>query len=162
MTDPQQLVAELESQQRRLVLDHFDEDDAWALGCTLVELGRTRGLPIAVDVRRPGQRLFHAALRGATADNASWIERKIRVVELTGDASYLVGRRHAATGADFHGLRGLAVADYATHGGCVPIRVRGVGVVASVTVSGLPQADDHALAVEAIEQTFGLGGRTGA
>lgn len=157
MTDPHELVLDLEAQQSRLVLERFDEDDAWALGCALVEAGRSRGLPIAVDVRRRGQQLFHAALPGATADNAVWIERKIRVVELTGDASYLVGRRHAATGADFHALRGLRVADYATHGGCVPIRVRGVGVVATVTVSGLPQADDHALAVETIERVFDLG-----
>jgi uncharacterized protein (UPF0303 family) len=31
------------------------------------------------------------------------------------------------------------------------VRVRNVGVVAVVTVSGLPQAEDHALVVEAIE-----------
>lgn len=35
-------------------------------------------------------------------------------------------------------------------GGSVPIRVRGAGVVAALTISGLSSEDDHALAVEAI------------
>ena len=40
---------------------------------------------------------------------------------------------------------------FAPHGGSFPIRVRDVGVVGSVTVSGLPEADDHAFVVEMIE-----------
>ena len=55
-------------------------------------------------------------------------------------------------------LTGLSVARYTTHGGAVPIRVRGVGQVAVATVSGLPQAEDHALVHEAIEQVFGSAG----
>jgi uncharacterized protein (UPF0303 family) len=36
------------------------------------------------------------------------------------------------------------------------VRVPDVGVVGVVTVSGLPQADDHALVVEAIETFLDL------
>jgi uncharacterized protein (UPF0303 family) len=42
---------------------------------------------------------------------------------------------------------------FAAHGGAAPIRVAGAGVVGVVTVSGLVQADDHALVVEAL-RTF--------
>jgi uncharacterized protein (UPF0303 family) len=49
-------------------------------------------------------------------------------------------------------------AQYATHGGAFPIRVRNVGVVGVVTVSGLPQADDHALVVEALGRFLGGAG----
>jgi uncharacterized protein (UPF0303 family) len=45
---------------------------------------------------------------------------------------------------------GLPIADYASHGGCFPLRVVGAGVIGSVTVSGLPERADHQLAVEAL------------
>ncbi|MDO8107743.1 heme-degrading domain-containing protein [Isoptericola sp. b441] len=151
------IVARLEVELARLVLEHFDHNDAWALGCALVELAQERSHPVAIDIHLGRQQVFHAALPGSSAENDLWIARKRAVVELTGEPSYLVGRRHAAAGTDFHELTGLPVRDYATHGGAVPILVRSVGPVGVAAVSGLAQADDHALVVEAIEQMFEVG-----
>ncbi|MET7399841.1 heme-degrading domain-containing protein [Dactylosporangium sp. NPDC005572] len=148
----EELIAALETQEERLQFSRFDNDDAWALGCLLVDLARDRALPITIDIRRHGHQLFHAALPGTAPDNDRWIERKIRVVERLNTSSYLAGRRLAAKGASFDESYGVNPADYATHGGAFPIRVRDVGVVGVVTVSGLPQADDHALVVEALTQ----------
>ena len=36
---------------------------------------------VGSGVRRGTQQLFHAAREGTTADNDSWVERKVRVVE---------------------------------------------------------------------------------
>jgi uncharacterized protein (UPF0303 family) len=155
MTDQGQdvhaLIAELEQQEQRLQFSRFDNDDAWRLGCLLVGLAKERHLPVAVDIRRAGHQLFHAALPGTAPDNDGWIERKIRVVERFCAASYLVGRRLSAKGAALDQSYGVEPALFAAHGGSFPVRVRDVGVVGTVTVSGLPQADDHALVVEAIE-----------
>jgi uncharacterized protein (UPF0303 family) len=155
--DGQGLIARLEEQERRLVFARFDFDDAWALGCRLVDLARERALPVAVDIRRGGQQLFHAALPGSTADNDGWIERKVRVVYRYGASSYLVGRRLAAKGQQLDASMGVDPAGYAAHGGAFPVRVPGVGVVGVVTVSGLPQAEDHALVVEAVEAFLAAG-----
>ena len=144
------LIAELEAQERELELDRFDNADAWRLGSLLVDLASARGLPVAVDIRRGPQQLFHAGLAGSVADNDRWIERKVRVVERYGASSFLVGRRLAAKGQELDAGMGVDPADYAAHGGAFPIRIRDVGVVGVVTVSGLPQADDHALVVEAL------------
>lgn len=46
--------------------------------------------------------------------------------------------------------RGLPTVDYASHGGSFPIRVQNAGVIAAVTVSGLPQRADHEFVVEAL------------
>ena len=67
----------------------------------------------------------------------------------TETASYLVGRRLAVKGDRLED-RGLDPLLYAAAGGCVPIVVEGVGMVGTVTVSGLAQEDDHALVVEAL------------
>jgi uncharacterized protein (UPF0303 family) len=146
-----ELIGRLEEQERRLTFARFDHGDAWALGCLLVDLAAGRELPVAVDIRRGSQQLFHAALAGSVADNDVWIERKVRVVQRYGASSYLVGRRLAAKGQVLDAGMGVDPALYAAHGGAFPVRVPQVGVVGVVTVSGLPQAEDHALVVEAIE-----------
>ncbi|MEU1531457.1 heme-degrading domain-containing protein [Streptomyces fagopyri] len=143
-------IAELEEQERRLVLPRFTHDDAWALGTLLVELARERGAPVAVDIRRGGQQLFHAALPGSTPDNDAWIDRKRRVVERYGCSSLLVGTRFRAKGTTFEESSRLDPDTYAAHGGAFPVTVEGAGVIGTVVVSGLPQLDDHAMVVEAL------------
>ncbi|MDQ1653301.1 MAG: hypothetical protein QOI35_2501, partial [Cryptosporangiaceae bacterium] len=138
-----------------LIFAGFTNDDAWDLGGLLVRLARERGLAVTVDIRRGGQQLFHAALAGTTPDNDMWVERKVRVVERFGASSYLVGRRLAARGRELDERSGVDPALFAAHGGAFPIHVRDVGVVGTVTVSGLPQAEDHALVTEAIGAFLG-------
>ena len=145
------LIEELEAQLRSITFTSFGHDDAWALGVILHDLGVSRGLGIAIDVTKGDQQVFHAALPGTTPDNDDWIARKVRTVRRFGEPSYLIGRRFAEAGTDFNEKTGLPFTQYVAHGGCIPIIVAGVGPVGTVTVSGLPQADDHALAVEAIE-----------
>lgn len=149
------LVAALEAQEQRLVFTRFDNTDAWRLGSAMVAAATERSLPITIDIRRHGQQLFHAALPGTTADNDAWIERKVNVVNRFGAASYLVGRRLAARGAVLDEASGVEPRLFAAHGGAFPVNVRDVGVVGTVTVSGLPQADDHAFVVEVVEAFLG-------
>src|SRR5262249_824280 len=142
----------LEKQEHRLVFRQFTNDDAWALGSLLVEMARERQAPVAIDIHRAGQQLFHAALPGSTPDNDAWITRKRRVVERYGAASYLC-RARAPPRASARGAPPRLDPDaYAAHGGSFPINVENVGVIGSVTVSGLPQLQDHRFVVEALER----------
>ncbi|MDJ0339959.1 heme-degrading domain-containing protein [Streptomyces sp. H10-C2] len=147
---PADLVAELEAQEQALVLSGFTNDDAWQLGSLLVELARERRAPVTIDIRCGSQQLFHYALDGTSPDNDAWLARKSRVAERYGASSYLVGARFRAKGTTFEESSRLDPDLYAAHGGAVPIRVAGVGVVGTVAVSGLPQSEDHALVIEAL------------
>ena len=146
---------ELERQERELQFDRFDFDTAWRLGLALVEAGRARDLPIAIDIRRNGQQLFHAALPGSAPDNDAWIVRKTRVVDRFGMASFHVGERARQEGTTFEEQMRLPPDEYAAHGGAFPITVRGVGVVGTVAVSGLPQLEDHELVVAVLTEVLG-------
>ncbi|MFC1233127.1 heme-degrading domain-containing protein [Streptomyces prasinus] len=150
-------VEELEAQERRLVFPRFTHEDAWALGSLLVEMARERQAPVAVDIHRSGQQLFHAALPGSAPDNDAWIARKRRVVERYGSASYLVGARHRVKGTTFEESSRLDPDTYAAHGGSFPITVEGAGVIGAVTVSGLPQLEDHRMVVEALTRFLDAG-----
>lgn len=145
-------VDDIVAQERRLTLSRFTYDDAWALGSLLVEMAHLRKAPVAIDIRRGAQQLFHCALPGSSADNDAWIDRKRRVVERFGESSFLVGTRYRAKGTTFEDSSRLDPDAYAAHGGAFPITVNGAGVIGTVTVSGLPQAEDHAMVVEALER----------
>ena len=140
-------------QEAELHFPHFDHNTAWTLGLTLRELAISRKLPVVIDVRRfgnPEQPLFYTALPGTTPDNPRWVQRKSNVVARFHRSSYQVGLHLQNTGATFSEKYALPDADYATHGGSFPIHIIGTGVIGSVTVSGLPQRDDHNLTIEGL------------
>lgn len=146
------MIGQLEDQERRLRLPGFDNDDAWQIGIILVELAASRRAQVTVDLRRGSQQLFHYALPGTSADNDAWILRKAAVVDRFGRSSLLVGRQSMAEGVPFEERFRLDPDRYAAHGGSFPVHVHGVGVVGTVTVSGLPEVDDHLMVVAGLER----------
>lgn len=153
MTDQRTLdLATLLDQEERLQFQTFDNDDAWRVGCRLVELARERGLPVTIDITRGTHQLFHAALPGTSADNDDWIRRKCRLVYRFGHSSYYTGRSYTDVGERFEDQPHWDQLQHAAHGGCFPVIIRGVGVVGTITVSGLPQWEDHELVITVLEE----------
>jgi uncharacterized protein (UPF0303 family) len=150
------LLAELLEQEERLQLAGFDNDDAFRLGMLLVERARARGLALTVDLTRAQQQLFHVALPGTSPDNDHWVRRKTAVVYRFHRSSYYMGVSCRVRGIGLAERFALDPAEFAAHGGSFPIRVRGVGLVGTVTVSGLPQEEDHRQVVAALGEFLGL------
>ena len=138
----------IESEERELVFPGFDLSDAWTLGTRMRAAAETASLPIVIGITLGEARVFYTALPGSSADNDGWLERKIRVARRYGRSSYGVGQSFRAAGKDFDVDARLDPGLYAAHGGVFPLTIAGVGVVGTVGVSGLPQADDHAFVVE--------------
>jgi uncharacterized protein (UPF0303 family) len=155
-TDAPPTLADLAAHEAELQLDRFDNDDAWALGVALVDEARRRGLPVVIDITRSGQQLFHAALPGTAPDNDAWVARKSAVVNRFGHSSLYMGQLCRDAGTTLAEKYGLPEAGYAAHGGAFPLIVRGVGPVGVVTVSGLPQVEDHQLVVSVLRAFRGL------
>jgi uncharacterized protein (UPF0303 family) len=137
-------------QERELVFTEFTARSAWELGTRLYLFARERTLAIVIDIRRFGQPLFYAALDGTTPDNAEWVRRKSNTVARFHSSSYAIGLKEKIKGETITQSQGLPLADYCTHGGAFPLTVAGAGVIGSITVSGLPQRNDHELVVEAL------------
>ena len=151
MTDEDALAALL-AEEDELQFDAFDNDTAWELGGRLVAAARDRGLAVTIDIERGEQQLFHCALPGTAADNDEWIRRKNRVVRRFGHSSFYMGRAHGDAFAERFLLDPTV---YAAHGGAFPVIVRGVGPIGTVTVSGLPQEEDHRLVVSVLREFLG-------
>ncbi len=136
-------IAALARQEELLQFSKFDEAEAWALGAHMRQQAINKKLPLVIDIRVAGRKLFHAALPGTSPDNGEWVERKINVVMRYHKSSYRVGRELQDRGMSLDESRGVNPLAMAAAGGGFPITVKGVGVVGAVTVSGIPQRDDH-------------------
>jgi uncharacterized protein (UPF0303 family) len=146
-------LVQIARQEAELLFPGFDYDTAWRLGLSIRELAVTRNQAIVIDIRRfgqPHQQLFYTALAGTTPDNQRWVQRKINVVARFHRSSYAIGLALEQSNRTFADRYNLPDADYAAHGGCFPINVAGAGIIGAVTVSGLPQREDHNLVVEAL------------
>jgi uncharacterized protein (UPF0303 family) len=140
-------------QEAELQFPHFDYDTAWRLGLSLRELAISRKQSVVVDIRRfgqPHQPLFYTALAGTTPDSPRWVQRKTNVVARFHRPSYAIGLLLEQANRVFSERYSLPDADYAPHGGGFPLHVAGTGIIGSVTISGLPQRDDHNMVVEAL------------
>ena len=143
-------IADLEAEAASLVFPRFAEDTALALGHLLVDMARAENLGVVINIRTADRTLFHAALPGSAPLNELWVRRKSNTALKFQLPTLLVGARNREKGETL-ARHGLPAEDFADNGGAVPIRVDGTGVVAVVTVSGLPQVEDHKLAVRAIK-----------
>jgi uncharacterized protein (UPF0303 family) len=134
-----------------LTFPAFPEAMALQLGNILIGHARGENLPIVINIRTATRTLFHAAMPGSAGLNDLWARRKSNTALLFQEPSFVVGTRHREKGETL-AKHGLDPAEYADHGGAVPVLVTGVGMVAVATVSGLPQAEDHALVLRALRQ----------
>ncbi|MDH6278535.1 uncharacterized protein (UPF0303 family) [Aurantimicrobium minutum] len=141
-------VAELERQCAELRFDSLSHEDALALGMDLAARAEERNWPLAVSVFLGDQHVFRYACPGTTAENDDWIERKRKTVYKFQESSFLVGQRLIAEGKEFHAETGLDQS-FAAHGGGFPLFIGDV-FVGAVIASGIPQQDDHAIVIEAL------------
>ncbi len=150
MSTNEELIAVLEDQERKLVFRTFDQLDAWRVGQLITDAAIAEGHKVLIDIRRPNLVLFRAALPGSTPDQESWAQRKAAVVLRMESSSALVAAHMQVRGIDPFSI-GWLDANYALAAGSFPVRVKGGGVVAAVTASGLSSDGDHDLVVRGIE-----------
>ena len=149
-------IKRVKQQELLLRFSSFTESDAWALGCQMREAAIAAKLPFVIDIRAAGRKLFYAALPGTVPDNEDWVQRKINVVLRYHKSSYLMSRELAEKGRVLDENQGVLPINYAPHGGCFPITLKDVGIVGTITVSGIPQREDHNFVVSQICQYLKL------
>lgn len=151
MTDAD-LLAALAAQEKALVFERFTLETAWTLGTALRDAALARNAPVAIDIALRERPLFHTALPGAGPDNADWARRKRNTVLTLGASTLAVGLKLKAAGETLEQRYGLSPRDHAAHGGGFPLILAGLGCIGAITVSGLPQVEDHGLVVGVLER----------
>jgi endoglucanase len=151
-------LAAIARQEQALQFDAFNHDTALQIGLKVVELAREANKSVAVDITRNGNQLFYHGMEGTTRDHADWIRRKSNLVNRTGHSSFYIHTEVKERGGNHDAIPTLDAREYAAHGGSFPLTVRGAGPVGTITVSGLPGPEDHALLVRALKAHLNITG----
>lgn len=142
----------LEMQEEILQFSHFTNEDAWELGTMVVIAARKLGVPIAVSIKlNNGFTVFQYGFDGTNLLNENWNRRKsntVKVIEKSSLFVYMLLKQSEEELTDWN----LDSKDYAAFGGSFPIRVEEVGVIGSITVSGLDHVTDHDLLIKCISK----------
>jgi uncharacterized protein (UPF0303 family) len=148
-------IARIIEQERGLVFDAFDEHVAFSIGSSIRERAVRESLGIVADVRLWDRPLLYFALPGTTGDNVEWVRRKSNTVRRFQKSTYRMVLEAGGSERAFLPHRAVPIEDHVLAGGGFPICVKGVGVIGSVTVSGLHERDDHEVVVTAICEQLG-------
>jgi uncharacterized protein (UPF0303 family) len=150
-------LARIALQEERLRFERFDAGVAWQIGSWLRNAALSNGKSVAIDITLNGALLFYCAMTGATPNNAEWIRRKKNVLGRFHKSTYAVGLEYTRNETTLEARTGAPLQDFVTAGGCFPIRIRGSeAVLGSITVSGLPEREDHELVVRCLAEHLGI------
>ena len=147
------LVAE---QEERLVFTRFDEATALQLGEDIRRLAEAAKATLVIDIRFWNRPLYYYAMAGTGPDNFEWVRRKSNCVKHFNHASYALTLRQKRDKRGFAPDDNVDPTEIAAHGGSFPIRIEGVSVVGTITVSGVPGRYDHGFVVTAIANHLGI------
>ena len=152
MKKNESVIEEICRQEEALRFDRFGSEDALRIGQILIDLAKEAGVSYVIHISLNRRQLFHYSPEGVTPDNDNWARRKENTVYHFFRSSYRVTLELEDSGELLFPRYGLNDTDYVAAGGSFPIHVRGAGVVGAVTISGLPQEEDHAFVTRAIAQ----------
>lgn len=142
---------QLLAEESLLKLSTLSNKEAIEIGEIATDLGRERKLPIAIEVRIGEWIIYHASLEGSKPENDWWIRRKAAVVNLKQHSTMYERVSAEERGVDWHSENNLQDETHAIHGGAIPL-ITADGFKGILIISGLPQVEDHLLAVEVLTE----------
>jgi len=148
----QDQLMQMEKEEQELRFKAFTNETALQVGLTIIEEANRLGKNITVEIYRHGQRLFAHAMEGTSVENEDWIRRKNNVVRHFGQSSWHVALLARQEGTTIEERDGLPLSDYVGAGGGFPLYVEGEGLVGTITVSGLPDQEDHDLMIASLRR----------
>lgn len=148
-------LANVVQQESALVFDRFGEDVAFAIGAAIRAQAISARSGIVIDIRLWDRPLFFVALEGSAGSHSNWSRRKINVVRMFHKSSYRMALEQQSPNRIFPSGYGLDPADYALAGGAFPVRLRNIGVIGAIAVSGLSEREDHESIVAALQEYLG-------
>ncbi len=148
-TKAEQIIKE---QEKLLQFDSFNNEDAWKLGCFMVEEVKKQGIDLSICIRKiNGNIIFQYVTEGTSLNNQKWMQRKFNTVSYM-EMSSLRAAVISNISGEVLSTHGLSETEYKLCGGGFPVRIKNSGLVMVITVSNLPHEQDHDFIISCLER----------
>lgn len=152
MNDKIIILEKLDEEHRELQFESFSNKTALNIGLRLLEIAEEKELSVTIDIQRQKQKLFHYACEGTSSDNDLWATRKSNVVTHFDKSSLYMRHFLEKNNSNLEEMFFLDQNKYSAFGGSFPIIIKDTGVIGTITVSGLPDEEDHKLVTSVIRE----------
>jgi uncharacterized protein (UPF0303 family) len=139
---------------QKIELESFSNQIAMDMGLRIIELAKSRNQAIAVEISRLNHTVFLYVEDGLPADKHNWLRRKANVAKYFEESSLAVKATLEKREMSLEKPFGLEEKDYIAKGGSIPVFVKNAGMIATITVSGLRDFEDHDIIIEALREKY--------
>lgn len=156
MKQASEMIEIIKHQEEMLKFDSFNESVALELGLACINEAKELNVPISIEITMNNSTLFYYRSEGTSEHNRDWLRRKTNAVNKLDMSSlqlyyYLIDAKRQLK-EDMY----LDPMDYAACGGGFPIRIKGIGLVGSISYSALPHIEDHEFVVKVLSKFLGV------
>ena len=138
----------IKRQEETLRFDSFSNDDALRIGNAVVKYATSKNKAVATEIVVNGWTQFLFCMEGTSPANIRWLKRKRNFLEYRRTSSLLGQKLMEEQNRTMSGIF-LDENEYSDRGGAFPIRI-GNQVIGSITVSGLPDVEDHQMVADVL------------
>jgi uncharacterized protein (UPF0303 family) len=139
---------------KNIELDSFSNRIAFDMGNSIIELAQKRNHSIAVEISRLNHTIFLYIDDRLPADKHNWLRRKANLARMFEESSLFVKKELEKRNLTIDKTFGFDEKDYAVKGGAIPVFVKGCGMIATISVSGLHDEEDHQIIIDALSSKY--------
>ena len=138
----------------KIELDSFSNRMALDMGLKIIALAESRNQQIAVEICRLNHSIFLYVDDKLPVDKHNWLRRKANVAKQFEESSLNVKNDLELGRMTLEKTFGLDEKDFLAKGGSIPIFVKNAGMIATITVSGLHDEEDHKIIIKALKGNY--------
>lgn len=139
---------------KKIELDSFSNKIALEMGLTIIDLAKSRNQHIAVEICWLNHTVFVYVDDNLPSDKHNWLRRKANVAKQFEESSLSVKNDLKEGNMTLDKTFALGEKDFLAKGGSIPIFVKNVGMIATITVSGLHDEEDHKIIIDALKGKY--------
>lgn len=154
MTTNAQTKSQNEEVLKKIELEKFDNKIGLEMGLAIIDLAKKRNQQIGVEICRLNHTIFLFLDDKLPADKHNWLRRKANIAKQFEVSSLSVKNDLINGNMTLDKTFGLDEKDFIAKGGSIPIFVKNAGMIATITVSGLHDDEDHKIIIDALKGKF--------